>query len=173
MSNFLEDNNIQYPEGDTSIPYIVENYTRQTVLLEIGAGLNSTRVFSQYFNKMYSIEDNPKYINIYHDNYIHVRKDNSTGWYEGSMFSELIPTDYDLIFLDGPMGGYDPPFNNTRPFRFGFCEINWKDIKKDVTIIVDDTVRPWRERSVVEFLSKNGYSVEDHGQFTVCTPEKQ
>jgi len=95
---YLEDNNIDYPENDTFIPYATETYSRDLTLLEIGAGLHSTRVFSQYFTKMYSIENNSRFENIYHDNYIHIDLDPKTGWYNKKDFESRIPKDYDLIF---------------------------------------------------------------------------
>ena len=168
---YLEDNNIDYPDNDTFIPFAIDNFPRDITLLEIGAGLHSTRVFSKYFNKMYSIENNPKFENIYHDNYIHIDLDPKTGWYNKEDFGSRIPEDYDIIFLDGPAGGHSPPFTDKRPFRFGFCEISWSVIKKDVTIIVDDTWRDWKERMVVEFLKNNGYTCKDYEKFVVCEPK--
>jgi len=171
---YLEDNNIDYPENDTFIPYATETYSRDLTLLEIGAGLHSTRVFSQYFTKMYSIENNSRFENIYHDNYIHIDLDPKTGWYNKKDFESRIPKDYDLIFLDGPAGycGFTGMISSEkRPFRLGFCEISWDVIKKDVPIIVDDIWRDWRERDVVKFLKDKGYECTDYEKFSVCEPK--
>lgn len=168
---YLEDNNIDYPKNDTFIPYAIENFSRDLILLEIGAGLHSTRVFSKYFKKMYSIENNSRFENIYHNNYIHVDIDPQTGWYKKEDFESRMPNDYDIIFLDGPVGGHNPPFTDQRPFRFGFCEVTWDVIKKDVTIIVDDIWRDWRERKVVSFLKEKGYLCKNYEKFAVCEPQ--
>lgn len=169
---YLEDNDIDYPHNDTFIPYAVANFSRDTIMLEIGAGLHSTRIFSKYFTKMYSIENNRKFENIYHNNYIHIDIDQNTGWYKKEDFESKIPDDYDVIFLDGPAGGYNPPFTDKRPFRFGFCSISWDAIKKDVPIIVDDISRDWRESEVVSFLDTKGYRCIDFDKFAVCEPPK-
>lgn len=169
---YLENNNIVYNKEDTYIPYIVNNYSRKEVLLEIGAGISSTRVFSEYFDKMYSVENNKAFENKYNSNYIHIDLESKTGWYNQEDFKNNIPKDYDLIFLDGPQGGHNPPFQDKRPFRYGFCSLNWESIKKDVTIIVDDIYRDWREREVVKFLKEHGYSCTDHEKFAVCEPPK-
>lgn len=83
---YLEDNNIDYPENDTFIPHAIENFSQDSILLEIGAGLHSTRVF-------------------------------------------------------------------------------------DVTIIVDDIGRDWKERKVVSFLKEKGYSCKNYEKFAVCEPQ--
>jgi len=167
----INDHNIKNMNNDTFIPYVIENFSRDLTLLEIGAGVGSTKAFSKHFKKMYSIEDNPKYENIYHNNYIHVDVDPKTGWYNKQEFENKIPNDYDVIFLDGPLGGHDYPFKDERPFRFGFCTITWNVMRKDVPIIVDDTWRDWKERLVVEFLKQNGYTCKNFEKFAVLEPK--
>ena len=154
------------------IDYVKNNYDKNSVLLEVGAGHRSTKAFSDYFDKMYSVEGNVAFENIYHNNYIHVDIEGN-GWYNTEQFRDRLPEDYDFITFDGPAGGFDPPFvkNGERPYRFGLCSLSWNAIKKDVDIIVDDTSRDWWERDVVEFLKNNGYRCEEiDNLFTVCKP---
>ena len=154
------------------IEYVKENYNEDNTLLEIGAGHRSTKAFAEHFAKMYSIEGNPAFENIYHQNYIHVDIE-SNGWYNVEQFADRLPEDYTFITFDGPAGGFDPPFikNHDRPYRFGFCSLSWDTIKKDVDIIVDDTNRNWWEKDVVDFLINQGYHCEQiDGLFTVCKP---
>ena len=163
----------EYPENDSFVPYMLENYPKDTVILEIGAGIISTKIFSQHFDKMYSVENNSRFADIYHDNYIKIDLDPTTGWYKADEFAEKLPQDYDVIFLDGPAGGFHLDVRIPREgglFRLGLCEKNWLHIKKDVDIIVDDIERDWKEREVVEFLRDKGYQCEDHGKFCVCRP---
>ena len=169
--NYIQEHNIQYPDNDTYIPYVTENFSRDLTLLEIGAGLHSTRIFSEYFTKMYSIESNTQFENIYHNNYIHIDIDPKTGWYDKSNFENKLPYDYDIIFLDGPTGGHVPPFKDERPFRFGFCTVTWDVMRKDVPIIVDDIWRDWKERLVVEFLKQEGYACRTFEKFAVLEPK--
>lgn len=153
------------------INYIKNNYNKKDILLEIGAGYNSTKEFSKYFSKMYSIENNPRFCNLYNSNYILIPLD-SDGWYERSQFKKTIPNDYNLILLDGPLGGFNPPFkkNDKYIYRYGFVKNNWDSIKKDVDIIIDDTDRNWYEKDVVQFLKEQGYICKDMKSFYVCSP---
>ena len=81
------------------IDYVKENYGPETVLLEIGAGHRSTKAFAEHFNKMYSVEHNPRFCNLYHDNYLQIPLD-VDGWYNSEKFDAAIPDDYDLVILD-------------------------------------------------------------------------
>lgn len=154
------------------INYIKEKYSKDDVLLEIGAGYNSTKELSCFFRKMYSVENNLKFCDLYSSNYIHVDLDKD-GWYKKDIFKQKLPNDYNLILLDGPLGGFDPPFikNESRIFRLGFVRHNWDCIKKDVDIIIDDTDRDWLERDVVKFLKNKGYRCKDKGSFHICSPQ--
>lgn len=151
------------------IDYVKENYGPETVLLEIGAGHRSTKAFAEHFNKMYSVEHNPRFCNLYHDNYLQIPLD-VDGWYNSEKFDAAIPDDYDLVILDGPVGGFDRPFVKMadKVFRMGFTRHN---IKR-VDIIVDDTCRQWYEKDVVKFLEGNGYECGDTEYYTICKPEE-
>jgi len=154
------------------INYVLNNFPQDTCVLEIGAGFRSTKSFSQYFNKMYSIEHDHSFIGHYDSEYLHVEINNETGWYDVDQFRKNLPKDYDLIILDGPQGGFIPSKPSNKEFRYGFCNL-FQDIKKNVIIIVDDTDRPWREVEVVEFLKSKGYRVDVKDGFTVCHPQKE
>jgi len=153
------------------IDYVKENYGSDTVLFEIGAGHRSTKAFSEHFDKMYSVEHNPRFCNLYHNNYLQVPLDKD-GWYNTSLFSQALPEDYSLIVLDGPVGGFDPPFIKRldKVFRMGFCR-HFDELKKNVDIIVDDTCRNWYEKDVVKFLADKGYNCTDTEYYSVCKAE--
>lgn len=150
------------------IDYVKSNYEPSTVLLEIGAGHRSTKAFAEYFDKMYSIEHNSQFCNIYHKNYIQIPLA-TDGWYDSQKFSEALKVDYSLIILDGPVGGFDPPFIKRldKIFRKGFCR-HFDEIKRNVDIIVDDTCRDWYEKDVVKFLSEQGYNCIETEYYTIC-----
>lgn len=154
------------------VDYVVSNFSQSEVVLEFGAGLGSTKTFSEYFSKVYSVENNKKYCDLYNSNYLHVPLD-ANGWYNNQELEKVLPTDYSLLILDGPLGGYDSPFvkDQFKVFRSGFFRVSWDLIKKDVVIIVDDTDRDWHERDVVSFLSDSGYQCVKHKTFFVCTPK--
>lgn len=159
------------------IKYVIDNFPKNSCILEIGAGHRSTKAFATHFYKLYSIEHNRKFIGHYNSNYIQISLNQKTGWYNAKQFSENLPQDYDLLILDGPPGGHDPRFsddeqpNRDKDFRHGFCE-SFSFIKKDVIIIVDDTHRNWKELEVVDFLKQQGYETKVFKGFTVCTPKQ-
>lgn len=153
------------------IDYVKDNYSKDFNILEIGAGHRSTKAFSEYFKKIYSIEHDPKFCNIYHDNYINIPVEQD-GWYNRSKFNDLLPLDYDLIIFDGPKGGFDFPFSKSdkKVFRSGFCD-HFTNIKKDVDVIIDDTDRNWHEKDVVEFFKSKNYQCIDKQYYTICRPK--
>jgi len=156
------------------VEYVVENYDDSTCILEIGAGLHSTKVFAEKY-KVYSVESKQQFINAYHDNYIHVPLDLATQWYKPDVLHDALPDDYDLLILDGPEGLYRPPMvlPDKMVVRYGFYTISWPFIKKDVPIIVDDTNRPHQELKVVAALKGEGYEIDIREGFTVCTPSRK
>lgn len=152
--------------------YFLDNFSPDDIILEIGAGYQSTKFFSENFNKMYSIESEKRYCDLFHKNYLHVPL-STDKWYDADVLEQVIPNDYTVIFLDGPAGGYDAPFvrNDKLLYRSGFYKKSWDVFKHDVPIIVDDINRDWHERDVVDFLVNNGYSKEEHETFCVCRPK--
>jgi len=109
--------------------FILDEFEEGTTIVEIGAGLCSTKMFSMFFDS-YSIEDNIKYVGTYGNaKYIHAPlKD---GWYDVEAVKNGLPEKYDLIFLDGPLGSGN---------RRGFLK-NIKLFNPDAKIIVHDTYR--------------------------------
>lgn len=109
-------------------------------ILELGSGNVSTWYLSEHY-RMTSVEDNPFYWDKYPTTYIKAPQVN--GWYDLSIVQAQLPTDYDLILVDGPAGS-EPRlgfWNNRHLFRF------------DVPIVVDDT---WRgvERKMADDLAQ-------------------
>lgn len=109
-------------------------------ILELGAGDVSTPALTKFYT-VYSVEDNPVYVGKYPSNYILAPL--VDGWYDADILRKKLPSRYDLILLDGPVGHPNA--------RMGFINnIDLFDTK--VPIIVDDV---WRdtEREIAETLS--------------------
>ena len=147
------------------IPWVINNIPHKKNIIELGAGLTSTRVFNDFYN-LYSIEHNEKYINIYKGvNYIHAPLKNE--WYDPDIIERMLPDDYDCIVVDGPPG----MLNNNNQIRYGFIK-NIQLFKQDVPIIFDDTDREgWGEVKAVNKLEEMGFNITKYDTFTVCQPQ--
>ncbi len=114
-------------------------------LLELGSG-RATAVFSKYY-KVYSIEEDSKWLNKYDSTYIHapIKK----GWYDREILEKELPTEYDIILIDGP----------TSPESLGRLNIRKEFLthidlfNTDVIIFVDDIHRE-AEASLLSSLSE-------------------
>jgi hypothetical protein len=164
------------PKGDeyfsSYVSFVVKSFPPSSSVLEIGAGLHSTKDFSQYFREIHSVESNPDFVGLYDSNYIYCPVDDITGWYDDKRLEQQITFEYDLIILDGPEGLFRPPFTlpPMKVVRGGFYYLNWDLWKKDVPIIVDDTHRPWVERELVHLIVKEGYKATIFEGFTLLEP---
>ena len=154
------------------VEFVCNNFNASTRILEIGAGYHSTNVFSKYFAKVHSIENNQDFIGLYNSNYIHCELNPITGWYENDQLRSALTFDYDLIILDGPEGLYRPPFllPPLMVVRAGFFYISWPLWKKGIPIIIDDTDRPWIEKGLAQLISREGYQLISHNGFSLLIP---
>ena len=98
-------------------------------ILELGSGW-VTGQFSKYYT-LHSVEHNKMWINKYDSNYIYAPIKNK--WYDPDILKKILPTEYDLILVDGP-----PGFGGTN--RLGFYD-NLDLFKTDIPIIFDDVDR--------------------------------
>lgn len=80
--------------------YLINRFAKGTKMLEFGAGDVSTKAFSQYF-ELTTIEQMNEWIGRYPSKYIHapLRGD----WYDRNYLLNL-PKDFEVIFVDGPLG---------------------------------------------------------------------
>lgn len=108
-------------------------------ILELGSGTGTIELCKHY--KVYSIEDNEKWLNVAPSNYIHAPIVNR--WYDVSVLKEKLPKAYDLILIDGPIGSIG---------RIGFYE-NLSLFRTDVPMIFDDVERP-AEYELITQVSK-------------------
>jgi len=117
--------------------FIMNILPQEATIVEIGAGYCSTKIFSEFY-KLYSIENNKSFINLFNSNYIYAPIIN--GWYDRQIVKESLPSRYDLIFVDGPLGEGN---------RGGFLDNI--DLFQNVPIMVHDTYRK-AEHNLAEMI---------------------
>lgn len=121
--------------------WISENIPQNSNIIEFGAGYASTKALCRKFN-LYSVEHNPKFLNIYDSNYIFAPLDPKYGWYVREKLEPLKFIVPKLVLIDGPPGTGK---------RFGILK-NIDLIKKAEFVVVDDTDRP-SERLLITLLA--------------------
>jgi hypothetical protein len=129
----LRNNKIQKLGGWSFEPelyeFLVANLPFGSTILELGSGYG-TDVLSQHY-KMFSIEHNEKFLDIFNSHYIYAPMDGY--WYHRASIEGTLPEKYDAILVDGPVG--DQSRN-----RIGFWE-NFDLFNLDVLLVIDDTNR--------------------------------
>ena len=106
-------------------------------IIEMGSGWGTGELAKNF--EMYSIEHDPRFLNIHHSNYINApiveysddSFPNHIGWYNSDVLTKELPKDYDLILVDGPPGMIG---------RSGFYR-HLGLFRQDVPIILDDVNR--------------------------------
>ena len=124
--------------------FIVKNLPFGSIIFELGSG-SGTGVLAQHYT-MVSIEHNKKFVGKYPSTYIHAPMNGH--WYDVGTVKSNLPTKYDMILIDGPIG--DQSRN-----RIGFYEnINLFDTSK--MMIFDDTNRVGERQLFELVLAKVG-----------------
>jgi hypothetical protein len=110
------------------VEFLLTFLPQDSTILELGSG-KGTEILSSIY-KMYSIEENINFVDIYDSHYIFAPiKD---GWYDVDILrKEISDIKYDAILIDGPAHGE----------RLGFYD--WIHLfKTDCVMIFDDIDRP-------------------------------
>lgn len=125
--------------------FLINNLKEGSTILELGSGYG-TEVLSKHY-KMYSIEHNFKFIGKYNSTYIHAPMKGH--WYDIDIVQHNLPTNYDCILVDGPVGSESKN-------RIGFYEqIHLFDTS--VMMIFDDTNRDGEAtlfKSVLDYCNR-------------------
>lgn len=104
--------------------YICAILEEGKTILELGSGFGTGELAKRY--KMYSIEQDSRWLGKYKSTYIYAPFIN--GWYDVNVLMDQLPSEYDLILVDGPYWPED---------RFGFA-VYFELFRQDVPIIFDD-----------------------------------
>ena len=135
--------------------WIWKNIRKGETIVELGAGLVSTRILSKQYN-LISVEDNENYVGLYSKaTYIHAEIDPYTQWY--SLKPDKLPKEFKLLIIDGPSGSH---------LRSNILQCSWI-LERTNIIIVDDT---WREseRLLAESIqAKADGKIFHYGSFSV------
>lgn len=86
--------------------WILENIEKGSKILELGSGTGTIELCKYY--DVTSIEDNTDWVGYVKDaKYIHapLKNYNNYVWYDIDTLKD-IPSDYDFLIIDGPVGGY-------------------------------------------------------------------
>lgn len=131
---------------------IIKNIPQGSTIVELGAGDVSTPRLCEIYD-LYSVEDNPSWINKYGAKYIYAPL--VDGWYNRVALMLGLPTNYSLLIVDGPCGDN----------RFGI--LHNLDLFRNVPIIIDDTYRDSEKNLASRMAEALGKNIVDCGQFSV------
>ena len=134
--------------NDWSISKELFDFIRQTIpvgstILELGSGYG-TKALSMWYT-MYSIEDDPKFVNLFNSTYCHapIKQYDGYQWYDDKVVGEFVKDiDYDLLLIDAPIGA--------KYGRSGFLQ-HTELFNMNVPVVVDDTHRD-EERMLSQWL---------------------
>ena len=108
--------------------WILHNFPKDSTILELGSGTGTIELSKHY--KVYSVEQDKNWLNLAKDStYIHAPIINN--WYDSNILFENIPSEYDLLLVDGPSGTGN---------RNGIQNY-WDQFNTDIPIVMDDTHR--------------------------------
>ncbi len=127
------------PVCDCFIKWILDNIPKGSIILELGSGFGTTFKLSKSY-KMYSVEDDPKWVGVFDTTYIYAPKKNK--YYDVDILKEKIPKKYDVIIIDGPKS----------ISRIGFFD-HIDLFNTDSIMIFDDTNRK-ADRSMLKRVCK-------------------
>jgi hypothetical protein len=86
--------------GEPARQKLLELLPQKTeTVVELGSG-HTTKFMVEQGYTVYSIEENEKFINQYHNNYLHAPIENE--WYSTGKIQEFLPSYFDLLLIDGP-----------------------------------------------------------------------
>jgi len=145
--------------SESMYKWIKEHLPSGSHILELGSGDVSTQHLSKTY-RMTSVEDKAEFLNRHPSRYIHAPLVN--GWFDTAVLETQLPSDYDLILVDGPVGS-EP--------RAGFIK-NLRLFKTNVPIIVDDTWREVEKQMAVDLAVELGGELIVDEHWSVLVPNQ-
>lgn len=119
--------------------WILKHIPKGSTILELGSG-NGTKELVKFYN-VYSVEHNIDWVNLVPESkYIYAPL--VDGWYDIEILKSQLPSHYDLLLIDGPVGKN----------RSNIID-NYEIFKTDIPVIVDDTNRE-NDKDMSIFLRK-------------------
>jgi len=125
--------------------FIVEKFPKGTKMLELGAGVISTQVFSHHF-ELTTIEQISEWCWKYPSNYIHAPLLGE--WYDPQYLQNL-PKDYEVVLVDGPSG-------DKRHGLLNHLEL----FNTDALWIFHDIYRPTERNLAINFANMTNKKIE-------------
>ena len=114
------------------VTWILTHIRRGATILELGSGVGSSELGKVF--DMVCVENNPEYVGKFPNiNYIHapLKDYGNYNWYDIEAVKDQLPSSYDLLIVDGPLGSI-----GRKPFR------KHKELfRLDVPIMIDDISR--------------------------------
>lgn len=141
--------------------YIRNVLPEGSTILELGSGWGTGELAKWYI--MYSVENDPKWLNKYNTHYIYAPIVN--GWYDTKVLKKELPREYDLLLIDGPLAtiGRSKFFDNIHLFNTNVTMI-FDDVNRKPELDLFNKVAEYVKRPTI-ILSGNGK------QFGVILPK--
>lgn len=133
------------------LSWLHEHLPAGKTILELGSGNGTAHLVKRW--DVVSVEHSPRFVGLHGSTYIHAPI--VDGWYDTEVLRAQLPSEYDLIFVDGPPGSIG---------RDGFYT-HFSLFRDDVPVVLDDTHRP-QERQLVRLLAEH---LECKPQVEHCT----
>lgn len=152
-----QDNNTNPNLNDFAISsemfsWIKDNIPFGSTILEFGSGSGTIELCKHY--KVFSIEHDKNWIgHCKESNYIHapIKDYESFQWYDKDIVKQHLPSDYDLIIVDGPPNNPETQVIG----RHGFIE-NLDMFDVSVPIIFDDVNREDEYKNMIDAVNTLG-----------------
>lgn len=151
--------------GPKAITWILDNILQGRVIVELGSGLGTQILSNAYI--IYSIEHNTEFLNICDcSTYIYAPLQDDK-WYDPRPIVACLPTDYDLLIVDGPKWR-TPLIDHLYLFR------------SDIPWLIDDVNDPVNLALAQRIASENDREITIHDagtarakQFAIIGPERE
>jgi len=133
--------------GDNLFWYIRKILPEGSTILELGSGWGTSQLVEHY--NVFSVEHNPEYQDLYHDQYLHVplkqhkaiKNHKGDVWYDAKVLKDaLVGLEYDLLLIDGPP-----------VYRAGF--VKYFDLFDPDVIMIFDDVNRKKDNSVMNSIA--------------------